>query len=100
MPPPQSRSRALSAGGYTVAAAAAAPAYNTPGRATLFVSRSSDGFMVLSVIVLILTNYLGTVRNDSAVVDRGDPSRYMTAASFIPESESVLIFTTLILTLN
>ena len=56
--------------------------------------------MVLSVIVLILTNYLGTVRNDSAVVDQGDPSRYMPAASFIPESESVLIFTMLILTLN
>ena len=62
--------------------------------------KGSDGIMVLSVIVPILTNYLGTARNDSAAVDRGDPSRYLTAASFIPESESVLIFTTLILTLN
>ena len=46
-----------------------------------------DGFMMLSVIVPILTNYLGTPKNDSAAVDRGMPSRYLTAASFIPESE-------------
>ena len=62
--------------------------------------KGSDGIMVLSVIVPILTNYLGTARYDSSVVNRGDPSRYLTAASYIPESKSVLIFATLILTLN
>ena len=60
--------------------------------------KGSDGFMELSFIVNILNNYLGTVTNDSAAMDRGDPSQYLTAVSFISESESVLMFATLILT--
>ena len=56
-----------------------------------------DGIIVLSVIVPLLTNDLETARKDSAAVDRGDPSPYLTAVFFIPESESVLIFATLIL---
>ena len=45
-----------------------------------------DGIMIISVIVTMLTNYLGTVRNDSDNTDQGIPLRYLTAASFFPES--------------
>ena len=48
-----------------------------------------DGIIVLSVIVPLLTNDLETARKDSAAVDRGYSSRYLTAAFFILESESV-----------
>ena len=47
----------------------------------------NDGIMIISVIVPMLTNYLGTVRNDSDNMDLGMPLRYLTAASFFPDSE-------------